>query len=151
MTLTKYPKILFLDLDGCMITRDDDGDLKEFFNPKCVRNLNSIIDQTKCQILLSSDWRLSYSLSAMQDIFKDEGVVKGPVDYTPDLWTKNSNAEDIEEIRSKEIQKWLRENNWRTYCAIDDMRLNHLTAFVQIDPNKGLTAWNSRKVISFLS
>ena len=31
MTLTKYPRILFLDLDGCMITRDDDGDLEEFF------------------------------------------------------------------------------------------------------------------------
>ena len=86
----------------------------------------------------------------MKDIFKDEGIIKGPVDYTPDLWTKNSNADDIEEIRSKEIQKWLRENNWRTYCAIDDMKLD-LTEFVQIDPDKGLTAWNVRKVISFLS
>jgi hypothetical protein len=150
MTLTKYSKILFLDLDGVMITRDDDGDLEEFFNSKCVRNLNSIIKQTNAQIILSSDWRGHYSLSAIKDIFKDEGIIKGPVDYTPDLWTKNSNINDLEEIRSQEIKKWLRENKCRTYCVIDDMKLN-LTKFVQIDPNKGLTLWDVRKVIKFLS
>ena len=150
MKIIKHPKIVFIDLDGVLITRDEDGDLEEFFNPKCVRNLNSIIDQTKCEIILSSDWRLSHSLSAMQDIFKDEGVVKGPVDYTPNLWTKNSNTNDLEEIRSQEIKKWLKENNHHKWCAIDDMELN-LTRFVLINPNKGLALWDKHKVIEFLS
>jgi len=148
-TNKKQPVILFLDIDGVLITRDEDGDLEEFFNPKCVRILNLILERTGAEIVISSDWRNHYSLSAMKDVFKDEKIVKLPFDYTPDLWTKNSKAEDIELIRTKEIEKWLKENNHSVWCAVDDMELN-LIPFVLVDPNTGLTHSVKNRVFDFL-
>ena len=147
----KYP-ILFLDHDGVLVIRDrDDGELEDFFDKKSIKILNEIIVETDCELVVSSDWRNHYTLKAMGEIYTDSGIIKKPIAYTPDLWTKNSDINDLEKIRSLEIETWLIQNkisnNW---CAVDDMELL-LTNFVLINPNKGLTSPVKNKVLSFLS
>ena len=60
-------KVLFLDHDGviCLSTewgsRFNNGDgldsLFDRFNPKAIKVLNQIIEETDCEIVVSSDWR----------------------------------------------------------------------------------------------
>lgn len=147
----KYP-ILFLDHDGVIVIRDqDDGELEDFFDKKSIKILNEIISESNCEIVISSDWRNHYPLKEMGNIYIDSGIIKKPIDYTPDLWTKNSDINDLEKIRSLEIETWLLQNNiYTNWCAIDDMKLL-VTNFVLINPNKGLTNSVKNKVLSFLS
>lgn len=145
-------KPLFMDHDGVLVMRNqEDGELEDFFDKKCIKILNEIINESNCEIVISSDWRNHYTLKTMGDIYEDSGIIKKPIAYTPDLWTKNSNINDLEKIRSLEIETWLIQNkisnNW---CAVDDMELL-LTNFVLVNPNKGLTNSVKSKVLSFLS
>jgi hypothetical protein len=149
---TTIKPILFVDHDGCLVIRDqNDGELEDFFDKKSIKILNEIITESDCEIVISSDWRNHYTLKAMGDIYKDSGIIKKPIDYTPDLWTKNSSVDDLEKIRSLEIKTWLNQNsisyNW---CAIDDMELL-LSNFVLVNPNKGLTNSIKNKVLAFFS
>ncbi len=145
-------KPLFMDHDGVLVMRNqDDGELEDFFDKKSIKILNEIISESDCEIVISSDWRNHYTLKAMGDIYEDSGIIKKPIAYTPDLWTKNSNINDLEKIRSLEIETWLtRTNISNKWCAVDDMELL-LTNFVLVNPDKGLTTSIKNKVLSFLS
>lgn len=144
-------KPLFMDHDGVLVMRNqEDGELEDFFDKKSIKILNEIIIESNCEIIISSDWRNHYTLKAMGDIYEDSGIIKKPIAYTPDLWTKNSDINDLEKIRSLEIETWLTRNNIsNNWCAVDDMELL-LTNFVLINPNKGLTSSVKSKVLSFL-
>src|SRR5574338_218086 len=103
-------KILFLDHDGVMVLRDTDGDLNNWFDEKCVKVLNEIIRKTDCEIVVSSDWKNYFDLNELCNIYKKFGVIKCPISVTPNLYNKKINANDLEELRSKEIKQWLKLN-----------------------------------------
>ena len=154
MTIKKKIKnssnpILLLDIDGVLKIRDEDGDLENYFNQNCVYFLNEIIIETDCLIILSSDWRLHYSLKVIGEIFQDEGIIKKPIDYTPDFWTKTTSIYDCEKIRKREILDWLKKNPTNKWCAVDDMKLE-LDNFVQCDSTKGITKNIKDKIVKFL-
>ena len=141
---------LFLDHDGVIVMQDTNGDLGKFFDPKCVSILNKIIIETNCELVVSSDWRNRYTLKNMGIIYEDSGIIKKPISYTPDLWTKNSSVDDLEFIRSSEISDWLNQRGIFTHwCAVDDMKLL-LHNFVLVDPDYGLTNIIKNKVTPFL-
>ena len=123
-------KIFFLDIDGVISTRGCWGKGKNnkwdayMFDPKCVAVLNYILIATGAEIILSSDWRHHYTLQEIREIFCHNGVIKGPIGFTPALPT---NAMDLEGGRSNEIKLWLKLHAWKDdlkWVAVDDMNMH---------------------------
>lgn len=146
-------KILFLDHDQVIATKNSYSDPNIWFDSECIKVLNSIITTTNCEIVVSSQWRIHYSLKSMQDIYEESDILKQPIDYTPDLWIKEggnkySTLIDMERIRTKEILTWLDSHCVINWCAIDDMILN-LNNFVFINSDKGLNNEHFEKIAQF--
>ena len=124
-------KIIFLDIDGVMATSNDYGVSANNkwnayrFDKKCVGVLNSILEETGADIILSSDWRHHYTLQEMKDIFAHNGIIKGPIGFT--MRSINYKADSLEWGRTEEIQHWLKSHAWKDDCkwvAVDDLDLS---------------------------
>jgi hypothetical protein len=125
---------IFLDIDGVLATSHqfhsnnkkwpDYGRYR--FDDKCVKIFNEILKKTNGIIVLSSDWKLNYSINALNNIFEInrlEGVV---TDITPSLWgVKYKNVmTDLEVCRAEEILMYVNEHKITNYVAIDDLDLS---------------------------
>lgn len=124
-------KIIFLDLDGVICTTSCYGRGKNnkwgtyMFDTKCVALLNFIIQETGAEIVLSSDWRNNNTLSEMREIFAHNGVIKGPIGFTPSL--KTYNGMNLEGGRADEIELWVKTHIWKDdvkWVAIDDLNMS---------------------------
>ena len=118
-------KVIFLDIDGVLVTRNsikyqylnfpDDTSIR--FSKKAVKNLNKLIRLTEAKIVISSTWRLFHSLEELQNIFKRQNI-KGEVISTTSV-ERATVEEDIP--RGQKIADWLREHNdIEQYVIIDD-------------------------------
>lgn len=93
-----------------------------------------IIQQTQQEvgIVLSSSWRIGYSLEELQDLFKQHAFSKYLIDKTPEFFGKS---------RGDEIAQWLKENkeqhNVVGFVILDDddsgLSKNFPEAFVKFD------------------
>lgn len=144
-------KIIFLDHDGPMVLRQKTKipevvtEFAQVFDKDAVYALNEILLKTDAEIVVSSDWRLYFSLNQLKDIYRDVGIIKTPISVTPNYWKKYKNRDpkspfyskdpSIEEIRSQEIRSWVEKYNTKInhWVAIDDLNLN-LDNFVRTDP-----------------
>ena len=122
-------KVLVLDFDGviCLSTewgsrfKNKEGldSVFDRFNNKAIKVLNQIIEETDCEIVVSSDWRFHASLEQMQELYRIRGVKKVPIDYTRDF---SSTLEKAAESRSFEILDWLKAHPEVTkWVAVDDL------------------------------
>jgi hypothetical protein len=162
-------KIIFLDIDGVIcLSREWGSRMRKIkrweleggegnppvdirlddFNKIAVNVLNDIILTSGVDIVISSDWRLYATLDEMKDLFHQYGVIKGPIDFTPEL----QNVTKRSDIRVDEINLWLSNHpevtNW---VAIDDMDLSDLDNFVKCREREGLKQCNiSSKILKFL-
>jgi hypothetical protein len=162
-------KIIFLDIDGVIcLSREWGSRMRKIkrweleggegeppvtirlddFNKVAVDVLNDIILKSGADIVISSDWRLYATLEEMKDLFYQFGVIKGPIDFTPELQTVTKRAD----IRVDEINLWLSNHpevtNW---VAIDDLDLSELDNFVKTREREGLKQCNiSNKILKFL-
>ena len=121
-------KIIFLDIDGVMCsllsTRNNKWDASEFI-PKAVNSLNNIIRKTDCEIILSSAWKHDYSLFEIREIFSYNGIIKGPIGFTPNI--PKTDALKLSESRAEEIRIWLKLHDFKNqikWVAVDDMDLS---------------------------
>ena len=149
-------KVIFLDHDGVICLSDQWGSrskkkVKHYkykggseptldcrfdnFDPKAVSTLNSIIEKTGADIVVSSDWRYHATLEEMGEYYTMKCIIKKPIAYTPDLsectWYLDKDFEwtpgwDLEQSRSIEIQQYLIDHpditNW---VAIDDLNMGN--------------------------
>ena len=124
-------KIIFLDIDGVISTaqcwgKGNDNKWGSYkFDPKCVAVLNFILQETGAEIVLSSDWKSHYTLQEMREIFTHNGVIKGPVSFTP--YSKTYKGDNLEGGRSDEIKMWLELHAWKDdikWVAVDDLDLS---------------------------
>ena len=103
-------KVIFLDIDGVICTNSTYGKGTNnkwgsyMFDQKAVIYLNFILSETGAEIILSSDWRTHYTLHEMREIFCHNGVLKGPIGFTPSL--KTYTGDNLEGGRADEIKKW---------------------------------------------
>jgi hypothetical protein len=127
--------IIFLDIDGVLATfREFLTNKKKFqeknewaallqvnypFNPDCVNILNEIIEKTNANIVLSSDWRLYYTLEELDNIFKYNGLIKSPFDITT-IKTSHMGT-SIESLRLDEINDYIDKNDVKNWVIIDDL------------------------------
>ena len=147
-------KVLFLDHDGVICLSNNWGgrykkkgydnnpktpmDIRmDSFDDKAVKVLKEIIDETGCELVISSDWKLYGTLDQMKEMYVTRGI-KPPIDYTPNMndfdefnygllkWRGHN-----ESIRVNEINEYLKNHPEITHwVAVDDMNLSALSNFV---------------------
>lgn len=139
--VTKINKpVLFLDHDGviCLSTewgsrfKNKEGLDSAFdrFNDKAIKVLNQIIEETDCEIVISSDWRFHAPLEQMQELYRIRGIKKVPIGYTTTGldWKKFIGIypdNELEATRSFEILNWLKNHPEVTkWVAVDDLDMN---------------------------
>jgi len=109
------------------------------FNKKAVAVLNSIIEETGAEIVVSSDWKRWATVEELGDYYESQGIIKRPIDATSfckDLYNEGGAAhlkdEDIdwsrtwllEQERHVEILYWLQQHPEVTHwVAIDDLNM----------------------------
>lgn len=128
--------ILFLDLDGVMVTRQC-----QYMNQnnkwsccpmdkKAVKLLNYILFETGAEIVLSSDWRFHYRLNEIREIFIWNRVSKTPIGFTPH--SKLYTADKLELGRAEEIKMWVDLHKPDKWVAVDDLDMSpYLEKFVR--------------------
>ena len=154
-------KVIFLDHDGVICLSENwgsrfkkarkymiDNNISEYafaeerkrnllvrfddFDKKAIKVLNEIIEQTGCEIVVSSDWRLHATLEELGDYYISQGIVKRPIavtDIFKDLFPKEWNAfrfrAELELERSMEIGHWLENHPEVTHwVAVDDLNMS---------------------------
>jgi hypothetical protein len=109
------------------------------FDEKSIKVLNSILEETNAEIVVSSDWRLHASIEELGDYYESQGIIKRPIDGTEIFHYTNwleegfikdhgefpwSRTEDLEQQRHFEIKRWLRDHPEVTHwVAIDDLNM----------------------------
>jgi hypothetical protein len=161
-------KVIFLDFDGVMCLAEQWGGRakkmikykKEFpdsteddmpawikldnFDFKATKVLNSILLHYDVEIVVSSDWKLFATLEELQDMFDKYGVIKSPIDTTPNLLKYQSklgfSKDDLEQNRISEIKDWLKNHPEVTHwVAVDDLDLGEKFGPISGNSNGGLT------------
>jgi hypothetical protein len=155
-------KVLFLDHDGviCLSSewggrfkkekkfRDETGVQRKLssphyglpvdcrfdnFNKKAINVLNSILEETGAEIVVSSDWKRWANVEEMGEYYLSQGIIKKPIDFTPSLsqctnydndtfpWSRQW---DLEQTRSIEIKQYLQDHPEITHwVAVDDLNM----------------------------
>ena len=134
-------KVIFLDIDGVLNSRRTPNPRKfpYVIDPKLLKRLEVILDDTKAKVVLSSTWR--YDPAGLFSA-KHWGIPF--IDVTPDL---------PKQPRRKEILKWLKEHpTVDRFVVIDDEddELDKLPLF-QPSAVTGLTAEIAKGVRDFLN
>jgi len=126
-------KIIFLDHDGVICLKHNWGSqsktLRDFddFDTDCIKILNHILLVTDAEIVVTSDWRLlDLDLLTMQYHYKELGVHKQPIAFTPNLLANTFGTKNKAEMRTKEILKYCFDykDEIDTWVAIDDLELS---------------------------
>ena len=148
-------KVLFLDHDGVICLSNNWGgrykkkgfdsnpetpmDIRmDNFDVKAVKVLKEIIDETGCELVISSDWKLHGTLDQMKKMFITRGI-KPPIDYTPNMKDFDESGHAMlrwkglnESIRVYEVNEYLKNHPEITHwVAVDDMNLSSLENFVR--------------------
>ena len=156
-------KILFLDNDGviCLSSnwgsrhkkqkkwgkREPSMSMKDIpieyrfddFDKEATKILNQILEETRAEIVVSSDWRLHANLEELGYYYEMQGIIKKPIGVTekfhftnwveegflPDhdnfTWLRD---ESLEQQRHFEIKRWLRDHPEVTHwVAVDDLHM----------------------------
>ena len=106
------------------------------FNKKAVKVLNSILEETGAEIVVSSDWKRWANVEELGEYYKQQGIIKKPIDFTPNLgnctwyieaypagfmWSREW---ELEQTRSIEIRQYLVDHPDVTHwVSIDDLRM----------------------------
>jgi len=106
--------IIFLDIDGVLVHSNSQLISQRFikFDPKCVAVLNSFCKKHKAKIVMSSTWRILKNQAQLKRLLKKEGVEAKLIGSTD--W-------GVYTDRGKEIQQWIKNNDYNgDYVIIDD-------------------------------
>jgi hypothetical protein len=123
---------IFLDIDGVLRKKTDPNNK---LNDELTNILASSIDEENIQIVISSTWRIAYSLENLKQLFP-ESMRQFIASATPEHPNQNINF-----VRERECMAWLRANAITPsyYVAIDDdTDLFKYFPLIKIDPYKGI-------------
>lgn len=164
-------KIILLDNDGVICLSNNWGSrLKKFrkfhsknpnvsfenrpldcrfdnFDKKAIKVLNSILEETGAEIVVSSDWRYHATLEELGDYYISQGIIKRPIDTTgmfmdlyPRDWQRLRNFANLEYERTMEIKHWLKEHPQVSHwVAVDDLNMGETFGEISGNSDGGLT------------
>ena len=162
-------KVLFLDIDGVLNSENwfayriycvknnmvnilmnfvdtDDRNIKHkltMLDDRAIANLNRIVEETGCKVVLSSSWRSSIESENIftQNLLKLKGFKYDFYDVTPRLW-----FEDFSTRRGEEIKFWLDKESEKhkieSFVILDDdsdILPEQMNNFIHVDGQVGLT------------
>jgi len=140
--------IIFLDIDGVLNTnvslRENVGIL-----PEKVKMLMNICSRTNASIIISSDWKYSFTLEELRKILYCAGLVDVKIlDFT-------GADKHMDSIRGENIETTLQSLKWGNYVILDDLGRHHfydhqLHNFVQTDPEYGLRYMDVERAVKIL-
>lgn len=165
--------ILFLDIDGVLnshawskrcVLPPDFGQIPnwkkqatECIDPDAVAQLNRIVEESRCAVVLSSSWRKAEPLHRVTRILRYRGFKHDLLACTPDLSHRWTTYED--RPRGNEILHWFKtllgwngEGQYQ-YAIVDDDSdfLEHQWPhFVQTSGERGLTEIEATQLIEIL-
>jgi hypothetical protein len=136
-------KIIFIDVDGPLAwatwgdgkVKINENTMNEFTIPypwvkEDCEALQEICENTNAELVLSSDWKMHFTLKQMSDVFIEYGIYAKLIDTTThmnttqmDMWNKMSKP-SLEFERAHQIVKWAKDNRISNWIAIDDMKLS---------------------------
>jgi len=105
------------------------------FDEKAIKALNEIIEETGCDIVVSSDWKLHATLEELGDYYESQGIIKRPIALTPDIQncTVHGNVFiwsprwDLEQTRTIEIRQYLHDHPEVTHwVSVDDLNMGKI-------------------------
>ena len=93
---------------------------KEISNSK--KN-NQILKETNALPIITSDWRFKFTLSQLQEIFKEWALIETlPIDTIPEI--SNTIGMNNDELRANEILLHIKKYNPKSWVVIDDINLS---------------------------
>jgi hypothetical protein len=144
-----YLKLIFLDIDGVLVTTNSlipsDKYFGHTFDKTCVRNLIEILNATGAKVVISSSWREGRTLAQLQSIFKSNGIEDCIIGLTPSF--------NDETVRGTEIKAYLDScNGLDCFVIIDDEeKMGDLEPFlIETEFRTGITESVKDEVISRL-
>lgn len=150
--------VIFLDFDGVINTAAH-CDLmgRDSLSYKMIDNLNLIINATKADIVVSSDWRDGMSVDELNNHLKKFGCHGKVIDKTVSISDLTGLDKDHPlmqlwmSTRPKQIKAWLKDHPTDKYVVLDDMNLSgYIPNFIHIDGKVGLTDYDASLAISYL-
>ena len=102
------------------------------FDPKAIKILNEILEETGCEIVVSSYWKLHATLEELCDYYESQGIIKRPIALTPNIqnctvhgnvfiWSRQW---DLEQVRTIEIRQYLHDHPEVTHwVSVDDLNM----------------------------
>ncbi len=100
-----------------------------------IRPIVEIIEETGCEIVVSSDWKLHATLEELGDYYESQGIIKRPIALTPNIQNcKDYDSNFIwsprwesEQIRTIEIKQYLHDHPEITHwVAVDDLNMGKI-------------------------
>lgn len=142
-------QVVFLDFDGVIINRRslmERRPLSQKADPDCVTALNHITDQTGAAIVVSSAWRLDYTVSELGDLLKAWGVTGSVAGKTPQLGGNT--------VRGDEIADWMKAQSVHLINVVildDDADMGWLSPrLIRTEFKPGLTMAEANRAINLL-
>lgn len=148
-------KIIFLDIDGTLnnaefYNRKAASDFESInhpyneFDPNSIDKLNWLVNETGAKVVITSTWRLGYTLEQLQQLFFKLGF-KGEIISMTGIGCREC-------VRGNEIFTWIKNNQellgyesyfeYDKYVILDDdsdMLLRQKNNFIQVDRQVGIT------------
>lgn len=156
--------VLFLDIDGVLNGCEfSEAAQSNTIRPDCVRRLNRIIDETDCDIVLTSSWRYmvlngAMTLRGFSYMLRTHGANmvrkhdKERQERLVGLLDADSQCEDPAE-RSRLITAWVAQHpGIKRHAVVDDMDIQYVGGpFVRTNRTHGLSNSDATDLIKHLS
>lgn len=169
--------VLFLDIDGVLNSRafkeeraalpadplyaqlpQEDREADRKLDPAAMARLNRIVTETDCLVVISSSWRVVYSLCRLERMFRRRGYEHRLFGTTPRIWLDTDDRSHRE--RGSEIKTWLdwvdsvngRGDRYGVFAIVDDdSDMGDLMGrLVQTNNEVGLTDEDAARLIALL-
>jgi hypothetical protein len=137
-------KVVFLDFDGVLNRLSDIafGAGESAFNVDAIKRLNDIVHEAKAKVVVSSSWRVNYSLDELRKLLAEVGFRGEIIGCTPIYSNEEAHSlPDIGLIRCREIQAWIDKHPepLTSFVVLDDLELSLLAAYqIKTDMEEGL-------------
>lgn len=141
-------KIIFLDINGVVLTIPPDGHFEVELEPSAnaISNLNLLVQVTGAEVVVTSTWRIGRTVDELESLLKSWG-------YRGSVLDKTKNG-DGDEDRGYDIRNWLSRHEVESFVVIDDDRTDleefarHL---VSPRPDVGLQLHDVSEAVRILS
>jgi hypothetical protein len=151
-------KVLFLDIDGVLNAHEfNEKAQSTTMRRDCVDQLNRVIEETDCYLVISSAWR--YNITRGEMTVKGFGHLLQSHGVMPNRVIGHTREDKyIEEARATQILEWLDAPYWSRFAVVDDLPIHNSSAgkkiqnyFGQTDGAIGLTPKNADELIRILN